>query len=386
MTAPDADNLRILHAAYWSTNSCLGLANESAKRNQVMFITSRSGVRYLADDGWRELFDPRIVLRVEAGLSRKQVLGYPQRIIGLLQGVYRFHPDVMHVQEHADSFLNKLLRRIHGVPMVLTVHDPQPHLGVGEKFLRYYAPREKLVQALRRRADWIIVYADHVKSQLLRFQPELSADRVTVIMHGPGDYIRKWVRPEYEERDGTALLFGVVRGQKGLGVLLDAWPKVTRNCPNARLVVAGTGADLPNHRDRIITDPTCELMDWRISTEDMARLFTEASVVVLPYLEATQSGPLAIAIAFGKPVVASSVGGLPEMVDDNESGLIVPPGDPEALADALIRALRDKSLREHLSEGTRKLRDGRLSWETIAHETEEVYRRAIEFHHRRRTG
>lgn len=379
MTAANNNSLRILHAAYWHTNACLGLANEMAKSNSIMFLTSRSGMKLLVQDEWRTLFDPRIILRVEAGMSRKEIFGYPQRVVGLLKGVYGFGAQVIHSQEHADTFLNKLLLRINRVPLVLTVHDPQPHLGVGDKFMRYYAPREELVKKVRRKADWIITHAQDVKEQLLRVQPELSPERISVVLHGPIDYMLRWVRPEYREREGTVLLFGVIRGQKGLGVLMDAWPMVTRSCPNARLVVAGAGPDLPNHRDRIVSDATCELMDWRVSTQDASRLFAEASVVVLPYLEATQSGPLSIAVAFHKPVVASRIGGLPEMVDDGESGLIVPPGDPKALAEALIRLLQDKDLRGQMSEGAQRLAESRISWETLAAQTMDVYRRAIDF-------
>lgn len=383
-STPQNDNsLRILHGAYHHTTACLGLANAMSKSHRVMFITSRSGAKLLAENHWRELFDPRIRLRVEAGMSRKDPRGYLHRVIGILQGLYCFRPDVLHVQEHADLFLNSLLLRINRVPIVLTVHDPEPHLGVGEKFMRYYKPRREKTHAIRRKADWIITHAHAVTEQLLKVQPELSPDRVTAVLHGPIDHVLRWKRAEHSEKEGTVLLFGVVRGQKGLGVLMDAWPTVRRSCSNARLVVAGTGPDLPNHRDKVLADPTCELMDWRISTADMVRLFTEASVVTLPYLEATQSGPLALAVAFGKPVVATSVGGLPEMIDENESGLIVPSGDPAALAEALIRLLGDRTLRERLSEGVLRLRDGRLSWDTLARETEEVYRRAIEFHRHR---
>ncbi len=112
----------------------------------------------------------------------------------------------------------------------------------------------------------------------------------------------------------------------------------------------------------------------------MSRLFAEASIVVMPYIEGTQSGPLSVSVAFGKPVVVTNVGGLPEMVDENRSGLIVPPKDPEALADAIVRLLEDEPLRQKLAQGATELSQGRLSPAVLAVETEDVYRRAIDFH------
>lgn len=347
-----------------------------------MFITSDSGARHLVEEGYADLFDKRIALRVEAGMSRKALMGYPQRVTGLLKGIYGFRPDVLHVQEHADLFLNRLLLRVKRVPLVLTVHDPEPHLGVSEAYMRYYQSREHKVRQLRRRADWIIVHGQEVKEQLLRVQPELDPGRITPILHGPIDFMLRWVRPEDKEIPGTVLLFGVIRGQKGLGVLLDAWQRVRASCPHARLVVAGTGPDLPNYRDRCVAEPTITLMDWRIATPDASRLFAEASVVALPYREATQSGPLSIAVAFGKPVVVTAVGGLPEMVDENVSGLVVPPNDPDAFATALIRLLRDDNLRRALGEGARNVASTRLSWTHLAEQTEDVYRQAIEIRSR----
>jgi alpha-maltose-1-phosphate synthase len=375
--------LRVLHGAYWHASACLGLVNDMVNRHELMVITSVSGAKHIVDRGYKDMFDPRIALRIEAGMSRKAVMGYPQRVIGLVKGIHGFHPDVLHVQEHADLFLNRLLLHVNRVPLVLTVHDPEPHLGVGDVYMRYYRTREHKVRQLRAHADWIIVHGDEVKEQLMRAQPELDPGRITPILHGPMDFMLRWVRPEYKEIPGTVLLFGVIRGQKGLGVLLDAWEKVRVSCPNARLVVAGTGADLPNHRDRCLAEPTVTLMDWRIPVEDASRLFAEASVVALPYREATQSGPLSIAVAFGKPVVVTTVGGLPEMVDENVSGLIVPPNDPEAFAKALIRLLNDDDLRQAMGEGARQLASTRLSWRHLAERTEDVYRQAIEFHKRR---
>ncbi len=348
-----------------------------------MFITTRAAVEWLANDGWRELFDPRIRLRVEVPVRRAHPLSYLDRVVGLYRGTYGFRADVLHVQEIADSFLNYLLLRLRRVPLVLTVHDPLPHLGEEAYFIRYFEKRKARIFALRKRADWIIVQGVDVKEQLLKAQPDLCPGRIAVIPHGPITHLLRWRCPEYSERPGMVLFYGRMKAYKGLSVLMEAWQKVRQACSHARLVIAGRGPDLSNHRDRILADPQCELREGLVSTEDTARLFAEASIVAFPYVEATQSGPLAIALAFGKPTVVTRVGAMLDMVDENRSALVVPPRDPEALADAIIRLLRDEELRHRMAHGTVELSETRLAWKTLASQIEDVYKRAIEFHRSR---
>ncbi|MCS6950532.1 MAG: glycosyltransferase family 4 protein, partial [bacterium] len=257
-----------------------------------------------------------------------------------------------------------------------TVHDPAPHLGeLG--LMKYYRWRRPLMEAVRRRADWIIVPGGDTRRQLLELHPEIEEERVSVIPLGAYDHFLRWQRPDYSEQPGTVLFFGRINAYKGLGVLLEAWERVTTQCPHARLVIAGQGYDLPNYRERILRNPHCVLIDRFIPSQEMAQLFTEASVVVLPYVEATQSGVLSVAFAFGKPAIVTSVGSLPEMVEDGVNGLVVPPRDPDALAEALVRLLQDEPLRCRLQEGVKQITSGRLSHETLARRTEEAYHRAI---------
>lgn len=376
----DSDRLRITHAAYWFAYAILDLVNEQAKHHDVMQITTRRAVNWLVEDEWRGLYDPRINLRVERDRRRKDPFYYVDRLAGLWRGVQQFKPDVLHIQSPSDHFLNHLFVRMKRTPIVFTVHDPRPHSGEN---MRGYHRSESLFLELQRRADWIIVHGQGVKEQLLKANPGLCSDRISVVLLTASQYMLAWKRPEYQERPKTVLFFGRINAYKGLGVLMDAWQHVRRASPEARLVVAGTGNDLPNHRERILADPSCELLDRVLPTQEVSRLFAEASVVVMPYVEATQSGPISISVAFGKPVVVTNVGGLPEMVDENRSGLIVPPKDPEALADALVCLLDDEPLRQRMAQGALELSRTRLSPATLSMQTEDVYRKAIDFHRSR---
>jgi glycosyltransferase involved in cell wall biosynthesis len=246
--------------------------------------------------------------------------------------------------------------------------------------MKYYSQRRPWIEALRRRADWITVPGEDTRRQLIQAYPDLDRERISVIPHGLLDFYLRWKRPEDTEQPGTVLFFGRINAYKGLGVLLEAWQKVTRRCPHAKLIIAGRGYDLPKFRGRILQDPQCELIDRFIPSEEVASLFAQSSLIVLPYVEATQSGVLATALAFGKPVVVTSVGSLPEMVEHGVNGFIVPPKDVNALADALITLIEDALLRQRMGKAAVRLAQTRLGWEKLAEQTESVYYQARNAH------
>ena len=106
-------------------------------------------------------------------------------------------------------------------------------------------------------------------------------------------------------------------------------------------------------------------------------VFMKSQIVVLPYVQATQSGIVPLAFTFGKPVIATNVGSIPEVVIDNYNGLIIPPGDSESLANSIISLLNDSKLIRYLGSNAKKTSETLLSWEKIAEKTEEVYKSCL---------
>src|SRR5690606_26060288 len=106
-------------------------------------------------------------------------------------------------------------------------------------------------------------------------------------------------------------------------------------------------------------------------------IFRRADLVALPYREVDQSGVLYTALAFGKPIVASAVGGFPEVERAGDGGTLrlVPPGDPEALAAALRELIRDRAARERLAAAAAAAAAGPYSWDAIAAQTLDLYER-----------
>jgi glycosyltransferase involved in cell wall biosynthesis len=119
------------------------------------------------------------------------------------------------------------------------------------------------------------------------------------------------------------------------------------------------------------------IRDAWISNEERATLFQRAAVVVLPYVSATQSGVIPVAYSFRKPVVATTVGALPEYVDHGRTGLLVPPCDEKTLAAAVVRLLRDPDLRHSMGENGKRTLFEKCAPDVVARSTVEVYRKAI---------
>jgi glycosyltransferase involved in cell wall biosynthesis len=162
------------------------------------------------------------------------------------------------------------------------------------------------------------------------------------------------------------LFFGYVRRYKGLGVLLDAMALLKHRLDLQLLVVGEFYDDERPYRDRIealgIQDAVIVRSDY-VPNDEVKNYFSAADAVVLPYSSATQSGIAQIAYNFDLPVIATTVGGLAEAVLDGETGVLVPPENPQALADGIMRfftALDHEKLRARVAEEKK-----RYSWEHL---------------------
>ena len=305
--------------------------------------------------------------------GRQRRRSAPFHAIRLMREMRRFRPDVIHVQQtgsRAETWANDLLG--YSIPLVLTVHDPVQHSGADRRTGERHAP---YLQRLRARADRLIVHGDRVRKEWLRSEPKLSL-RLASVPHGVlgDDQGRVETLPETPP---VFLFFGRIEAYKGLGFVLEAGESLALRGFTFRLVIAGTGSELDRYRPQIREMPWVELMDRHIHADEIPQIFRRASAVVLPYTDATQSGVAAMAFGFGRPVIASRVGGLPEVVANERNGFLVPPKDVGALAEAMARIIVSKKLCEQLRSGAMERAGSELSWDVIARETSGVYGDAL---------
>lgn len=245
----------------------------------------------------------------------------------------------------------------------VTVHDVQTHPGDPPPLRHQFA----LGLAVIRNAGLVFVHAEPVRDGLL--EQRMTRAPVVIIPHGVDEADAKPLPAE-----PSLLFFGRIKAYKGLAVLLDALTRLWRQRPEATLTIAGEGT-LPRHP--ALEDPRVRLLHRHIAEAEVPGLFAAASVVVLPYLEASQSGVGSLAKGHGRPLVASAVGGLSELLSD-DSGALVPAADADALARTLDDLLGNRARLERMGEaGLRTLRE-HAGWPVIGALTIEAYARHLQ--------
>ena len=175
-----------------------------------------------------------------------------------------------------------------------------------------------------------------------------------------------------------APLVGVVarlEAEKGHRFLLEAWPAVVARCPSARLVIVGEGseADALRAQAASLGRRVAASVIFTGRREDIAAVVADLTVAVLPSLREAQGISILEAMARRRPVVASAVGGIPEVITPGVDGLLVPPADPAALAGALGSLLSDRALRERIAEAGYRTVVDRYSIDAQVKRIEAVY-------------
>lgn len=180
------------------------------------------------------------------------------------------------------------------------------------------------------------------------------------------------------EEEKIILFFGFIREYKGLKHLIRAFPAVVSAIPSCKLLIAGEFFE--NNRSEyldLIGSTHCEqnicLHSGYIPDNEVKNYFASCDVVVLPYESATQSGIAQVAYGFEKPIIATDVGGLPEVVVDGVTGYIVPPSDDRELAGAIVRFFEAGDA-ERLTENIRARQD-RYDWNRMNEVVEKLYGR-----------
>lgn len=348
------------HYAEYATRMALALADD----HEVLLLLDQNNRRnelqaplFEAARRATTLFEFRTDTRITRRVARLTVA---LRIL-------LFRPDVVHVQEqpdHLTAIVMTIVSRF--VPIVLTVHDPKPHTG---RDAAYAMRRDKYRRRIRQSARAYHVHGPYCVGLL---KDAAVPDRPVVsTLHGV-----ILTPPEQEGRPPVGrriLFFGRMEEYKGLDVLLESVRELNGRGVGFDVVLAGRGPELDRLAPVIAALPNVTVVNRYLTPDDAVAEFQRATVVVIPYREATQSGVVAAAFANGLPVVASQVGGLVDVVRDDMNGLFVPPGSAPHLADALQRVLDEPGLRARLAEGARHTAATDLNWSTIGQQLTAAY-------------
>jgi glycosyltransferase involved in cell wall biosynthesis len=261
-----------------------------------------------------------------------------------------------------------------GVPLLQICHEFEPR----ESRLRPVAAlNRRWSRALYTTFGVIFLHGEANRSRFREIYPHVPAERLRLIPHGDesmfldedagGDLAARYGLPGDRP---VALFFGGIRPSKGVTDLIEAFAMARRETEAILLVVGHpTGVDPEDLRRRardhgIAADVIVD--DHYLPMKEVGPLMRTATVLVLPYRSATASGALQVAYTFERPVIATSTGGLPDAVVDGETGLLVPPADPPALARALVKMLGDPAEAALMGRQGRELAETRFGWRAIA--------------------
>ncbi len=335
---------------------CMQLSRELARRGHEVSVACRPGA-------WvqRQLAGEPIDL-IESDLRR-----WPLDELRRMAAIIRQRKvEVVHTHMSRAHFFGVLLRWFAGVPCVATAHNRllqlhwmfNDHVIAVSEATRRFQHRVNLVRASR--LTTIPNFIDD------RRVPALTPDRRAAVRAGIG----------VEEGSLLAGVVGAIIPRKGQVYLVRAVPKVLAACPNMRLVLVGTAEFRPDYAAEVRAEAdrlgVASRIVWTGHRDDAAEILSALDLFVLPSLE--ESLPLSIleAMAGGLPVVATTLGGVREVVSDGETGILVRPRDVDALADAILSLLADPERRRRFGEAGRRAVTAHHSIETQVSAIEEV--------------
>lgn len=317
--------------------------------------------------GVREFWQSATSFHLVSHPSRRSFSLSSWRISGdVLRWVADRQADVLHLDDvDVSPRLALALPRLKKTTVVISVHDPEPHSGEAN-WRKTFARRIAF-----RRANAFVLYNAAARESFASHYA-IDAACVHVTRFGPYDVIRAWSSPAPAPSHETVVFFGRLSPYKGLEDFYRAIPLINRRMPDARFLIAGRPIDgyTPPHPPAVPPPARIDVTERYLAGAEAASLLRDASVVVCPYRDASQSGVALSAFAFDVPVVATDVGGLPEYVLPERTGLVVPVGDAEAIADAVCRILLDRALAARLRDG---IRHAPFSWDDAADTIVHVY-------------
>jgi glycosyltransferase involved in cell wall biosynthesis len=347
------------------------LANALAERTNVILMVPDNH-QFTKDH--LQLLSRKVISETYHVVLYKSIRDNFKMLWRILNVIWKHRPDILHIQSNGHRlfywiFIFKPLR----TKIVNTIHDPVKHRGD----LPSQAIDDKIVQRLSKYfTAKFIVHANALKIPLINAY-KIAEECIDVVPHGNFQIYQKLQSNIEFDFNDYVLFFGRIWEYKGLNYFIQAANIVHNYNPKIKFCIAGTGENIDQYLAQINNKEAFIILNKRIPIEEVGILFKNASLVVLPYLEATQSGVVPIAYAYSKPVIASAVGGLPEIVLDYETGFLVSPGQPIEIAEKILYLIKNESERLRMGLNAYRFAMNQLSWVRIAAQTFTVYKQIV---------
>lgn len=287
----------------------------------------------------------------------------------LMIRLWRGHYDVIHTAWPYNFYEYFLYVFRHKT--VLTLHDPVPHSSNANLKVANLR-RTKALKNIHH----IILLNDTQQQEFLDYYHLGQQTKVHISRLGCFSYMSELCTHAENKHGRYILFFGKIAPYKGIEYLLQAFCSMGQK--DVKLVIAGRGDyyfDVTHYEN----NPQIVFLHRFILEEELADLIANSLFCVCPYTDATQSGVMMSAFAFNKTVVATSVGALPVMLGNGKYGVIVPPRDSDALAEAMAQLIDNPTVLIGYETAIQKdYHEGDFSWSAIANNTLDIYRQVKE--------
>jgi glycosyltransferase involved in cell wall biosynthesis len=293
--------------------------------------------------------------------------------------------DLIHAHDWQVADVGVMLKHAWQIPLIATIHATERGRGQGYIWTRQSEQINHIEWQLTFEA-WRVIVCSHFMADQMLQSFHTPSDKIDVIPNGvtiqPSPFASAAERDAFRHQfveDGDPLVFNVGRVvfEKGVHMLLEAWPAVLAQQPGARLVIAGKGAQLDRLKARAWELGIADQVHFTgyISDEELERLYHVADVAVFPSLYEPFGIVALEAMAAHCPVIVTQTGGLMEVVQMHRTGLTVPPNNPEALTWAILHTTQHPDwTAARVEDAFAEARDT-FSWQRVASETAEVYQR-----------
>jgi glycogen(starch) synthase len=273
-----------------------------------------------------------------------------------------FAPDLIHMNGvGATDFFHLTTREAHRAPVVVTLHNP------------WRAREESIVRLTLRAADWVAGVSAAILDEALKLEPEIG-NRCSVIYNSVAP--RAPSRNPLSSRRPHLLCLGRLVPDKGFDVAINAFRLVLNRFPSARLTIAGDGplrSELEQQAVRAGVGRAVEFIGW-VAPERAPSLIANCTIVLMPSRREPFGLVALEAASAGRPVVATRIGGLPEIVIHHETGLLVEDEDCRSLADAAVSLLSNPGMALQFGEAARRRARDVFAWENHVGSYDALYR------------
>lgn len=376
--------MRIVFLSTFAFDANVSLVHSLNKQNETYFITEamyevynyldKEQLTKLISNGTEvkqlQRFKDLIPLDktfVVKGVRNSNILQKINNSFKIHKLVEKINPDVVLVDSHMLTYA--VTSFLYRKKTVLLVHDPFLHSGekffIDNIFRRLYFSliKTKILLNKNQKAEFIKYFKQdesHVFTSFLSIYNYLT-------------YFSK--KSEKNSASFNVLFFGRISPYKGLKYLFDAFSEILqlKEFNNITLTVAGSG-NFDFDIKPYTAFPQIKIINEFVQPDLLAELVQNSSVVVCPYTDATQSGVVMSAYAFKKPVIATRVGGLPEMVDDGSTGLLIAPKDSRAIKEAVLKLYYHPEILQKMEENIEaEYYRGDKSWDHAAAQFMKVF-------------